>query len=69
MLRERVKEIPHNKDTWRTRISLIEPDNLVCIEHFDDKGNLLSHVRMDCDDAYNYAKCIEDVADVALGIE
>ena len=56
-------------ECWKSRISYIKSDDVICIEHFSETGDLLSEVKMNYDDALRYARLIEDVCDKALGVE
>lgn len=58
-----------SKECWKSRISYIAADDVIAIEHFSETGHLLSEVKMNYEDALNYAKLIYDVCDKALGIE
>jgi hypothetical protein len=57
------------KECFKSRISYIEHDDVICIEHFSGTGQLLSEVRMDYEAALGYARLIMDITDKALGIE
>lgn len=61
----------HHQETacYRSKIIYDKDEDLIYIEHFGEKGKLLSRVRMDYEDAYSYARLLLDVADHALGIE
>lgn len=54
---------------YRSKITYDRDQDLIFIDHFGEKGRLLSRVRMDCEDAYSYARLIEEVCDHALGVE
>jgi len=56
-------------DCWKSRISYIKEDDVICIEHFSEDGHLLSEVKMNYEDAYSYANLLLQVVDKALGIE
>ena len=55
-------------DCWKSRISYIKADDVICIEHFSEDGHLLSEVKMNYDDAYRYAQLLLEVVDKSLGI-
>jgi hypothetical protein len=50
------------------RISYIEDEDAISLEHYSENGLLLSEAIMSIEDAYDYAKSIIGVADKALGI-
>jgi len=56
-------------ECWKSRISYIKADDVICIEHFSETGDLLSEVKMNYDDAYAYANLLLQVVDKSLGIE
>lgn len=60
---------PTENECWKTRISYTKGHEIVHIEHFGEKGQLLSEIHMDYEAAYDYARMIYDVADHALGVE
>ncbi len=55
-------------ECWKSRISYIKADDIICIEHFSEDGHLLSEVKMNYDDAYKYAQLLLEVVDKSLGI-
>jgi len=56
-------------ECWKSRISYIKADDVICIEHFSETGDLLSEVKMNYDDAYAYANLLLEVVDKSLGIK
>lgn len=66
--RENLRNPTRNTDCWRSKISYNVTEDLIYIEHFGKEGELLSKVVMDWEDAYDYSKMVEDVADFAVGV-
>ena len=55
-------------ECWKSRISYIKSEDIISIEHFSEDGHLLSEVKMDYEDALEYARLLNEVVDKALGI-
>lgn len=61
--------IENSKETYKSRIRFLPFDELICIEHFSQSGNLLSEAMMTYDEALSYARLINEVVDEAFGDE
>ena len=68
MLRTEKLNANSTVECWKSRISYIKEDDIICIEHFSETGQLLSEIKMNYDDAYDYARHLVDVIDKAIGV-
>ncbi len=53
----------------KLRISYLADYDAITIEHFDQKGQLLSECRLEPEEAADYARSIMEVFDEALGVQ
>jgi hypothetical protein len=58
-----------SRDCWSTRVSYINGGDIVRIEHFDEKGNLLCNLFMSYEEVYSYARSLVEIADLVLGVD